>query len=52
MIKLTVCCMMYPLVASSGLAWRPGLLAGDSLGSDAIENKRNRVGSCNEWINK
>lgn len=28
-------------MASSGVAWRPGLLAGNSFGSDAIDNKRN-----------
>ena len=40
--------MKYPLVASSGMEWRPGLLEGDSLGSEAIdaENNRNLLGSC------
>ena len=42
--------MKYPLVASSGLEWRPGLLEGDSLGSEAIDavNNRNLLGSCKE----
>ena len=34
------------MVALSGVAWRPGLLAGESLGSEAIENSRNRFNSC------
>lgn len=44
---LTVCCKKYPLVASSGCDWRPGLFEGDSLGSDAVaieqENGPNRL---------
>lgn len=42
--------MKYPLVASSGMLWSPGLLEGDSLGSEAIdaENNRNPPRSCNE----
>lgn len=38
----TVCCIIYPLVASSISVASPGLLEGDSFDSDAIEAENNR----------
>ena len=35
--------MMYPAVAASGVASRPGLLEGDSLHSDAIDDDDDAV---------
>lgn len=33
-------------MASSGVAWSPGLLAGDSLGDEAMEKGLNRFNLC------